>query len=386
MFQEQIAQIVDVQAVVNTIFKDQLHKKRQLSLAYAALGLLTSGSLNLHKMGQGMAKSRGVDKKHATKQIDRLLSNPGLNVWKMASQWIPYVVGTRTELMVALDWTSFANDSQQMLSLNVLTSKGCSTPLLWRTVEHHQLKSNRARYEDQMLSQLKANLPQGVHVTLVADRGFADKKFFTFIEQELGFNYIIRIRKNTTITDHNGVSQAACAWKTPTGKLKSLCEASLTRSQQPIERFVIVQDKKMKQPWCLVSNLKEIPSRVIVKHYAKRWKIEPYFRDVKDGRYGYGLRQTHLKNGARRDRLFFIVALCYTLLILLGQAGENIGFDALLKVNTVKARTHSLFRQGQFYLEFFLNFTPQKQQKLVESFGTLLLDHPFWLAFYDLNK
>jgi transposase len=97
--------------------------------------------------------------------------------------------------------------------------------------------------------------------------------------------------------------------------------------------------------------------REIVNLYSKRWKIEPYFRDLKDERYGWGLEQTHVKSCERRDRLMLILALSYTLLVILGEAGEKIGFDEKLKVNTVKTRTHSLFRQGQFYYEFFFRFT-----------------------------
>jgi len=98
------------------------------------------------------------------------------------------------------------------------------------------------------------------------------------------------------------------------------------------------------------------------------------------------LLQTHIKSEARRDRLFLIVALCYTLLILLGQAGELVGFDKYLKVNTVKRRTHSLFRQGQFYLDYFRHFKPEQQKILFESFSELLAQHDFWLAFFDVNK
>ena len=39
-----------------------------------------------------------------------------------------------------------------------------------------------------------------------------------------------------------------------------------------------------------------------------------------------------------------VLALSYLLLVVLGQAGEQIGFDKKLKVNTVKTRIHSLHR------------------------------------------
>ena len=125
MLGQKSPEIMNVQAIVGTIFGSDLHKKRQLSLSYAALCLFESESLFLHDIGLGMAEKRGVNKKHATKQIDRMLSNPGFDIWELSAQWVPYIIGNKTDLMVALDWTSFAGDAQQMLSLNVLTGKGC---------------------------------------------------------------------------------------------------------------------------------------------------------------------------------------------------------------------------------------------------------------------
>lgn len=378
--------LLDIQGIVSQIFGEDLHKKRQLSLAYAALGLLHSESLFVHEMGVGLASARGLNKKHTTKQIDRLLSNPGIDIWDLSASWVPYIIGQRTELMVALDWTSFADDSHVTICLNVLTSKGCSTPLLWQTVDSKSLKHNRARYEDQLLSRLKAVIPEHVKITVVADRGFADQKFFNFLENELKFNYIIRIKSNTFVTDSNGVSKKASEWLRTDGRIRRVMDGTITQSHYPVKQVICLQDRGMKAAWYLVTNLDGVSSRVIVKHYARRWKIEPYFRDIKDSRFGYGLRQTHIRLRERRDRLLLIVALCYTLLILLGQAGESIGFDKHLKVNTVKTRTHSLFRQGQYYYDYFRHFKQDEKRLLVESFGALLDMHDFWLTFIEDQK
>src|SRR5271166_2280465 len=113
--------LVNAEAIVNKLFADSLHKKRQQSLAYAAMGVLASDSLFLHEIGSALAKSRGTNKKHATKQIDRLLSNKGISIWDLAEKWVPYVIGMQNNLLLALDWTSFAGDKQWMLSLNILT-------------------------------------------------------------------------------------------------------------------------------------------------------------------------------------------------------------------------------------------------------------------------
>lgn len=379
-------QLVDIQTIVGEIFEDNLHKKRQLSLANAALGLLMSESLFIHEMGEGLALAKGNQKKHCTKQIDRLLSNASLSIWDLSQQWVPYIVGEQKNLMVALDWTCFADDEQWTLCLNILTSKGCSTPLLWQTVHYSQLKHNRARYEDQLLSRLKEVLPEGVKVTLVADRGFADKKFFAFLSEELGFYYIIRIKANTSVVNAKGESRKASEWLREDGHILCLKEAKITQALSCIKQFVALKDKGMKAAWYLVSNIPDIKPREIVNCYAKRWKIEPYFRDIKNGRFGYGLRSTHIKARERRDRLFLIVALCYVLLTVLGQAGEQIGFDRFLKVNTIKTRTHSLFRQGLFYYEFFYHFTPEEQHKLLASFNELLAQQNFWSYFFNNLK
>ncbi len=97
----------------------------------------------------------------------------------------------------------------------------------------------------------------------------------------------------------------------------------------------------MKAAWFLVSNT-DFKAREIVNNYSKRWKIELYFRDLNDSRFGWCLENTHIKSCERRDKLMLILALSYTLLSVLGEAGEKLGFDKL-KVNTVKTRTRSFF-------------------------------------------
>jgi hypothetical protein len=53
-------------------------------------------------------------------------------------------------------------------------------------------------------------------------------------------------------------------------------------------------------------------------------KLNRIFAILKSGRYGYALRETHIKSEERRDRLFLIIALCYTLLVLLGDVGVSV--------------------------------------------------------------
>ena len=366
---------------VNAIFGKTMHAKRVQSLANAALGLLHAEELILHKIGAGLAQAMGLNKKHTTKQVDRLLSNKKFDIWIESGVWAPYIVGVRAEIMVYMDWTDFDADGQSTIAVNMITDHGRATPILWKTVDKSSLKHNRARYEDQILSRLKDIIPSHVKVTVLADRGFADQQFFKFITS-LNFFYIIRTRGNIYVTDKNNVTQLGKAWLRADGRTKTLDQVGVTQDQHPVEKFVCTKQKGMKDAWYLVSNRTDLTGSMIVKFYGKRWTIEPYFRDIKNQRFGMGLSSTRISTPDRRDRLLFISAIAITLLTLLGAAGEGIGFDKKLKVNTVKTRTHSLLNQGIFYYKCFNGFKVDEQEKILTAFNELLAEQPIWMGLF----
>ena len=119
--------------------------------------------------------------------------------------------------------------------------------------------------------------------------------------------------------------------------------------------MVCVHAKGMKEPWCLAASDPEATAAVLVNHYAKRWTIEPSFRDTKDLRFGMGLSSTRIGEPTRRDRLLLVSAFAMALLTLLGATGESLGMDRQLKSNTSKTRSHSLFRQGCMLYELIPN-------------------------------
>lgn len=68
-----------------------------------AVGVLHAAALGIHAIGRGLAAAKGLNSKHATKQIDRLLSNGKVNIWRLFRSWVAFVVGPRTDLVVAMD-------------------------------------------------------------------------------------------------------------------------------------------------------------------------------------------------------------------------------------------------------------------------------------------
>jgi Transposase DDE domain len=365
-----------VHAFLSGLFDGDLHAKRVLSLANASLGVIRSGSLAVHAIGLGLAQARGLKTKHAVKQVDRLLSNEGIDIDAARRHWVPYVAGPRTNINVAMDWTDFDADGQATIMLSLLTRHGRATPLLWLTVDAATLKNHRNEYEYQVLVRLADALPSDLKVCIVADRGFGDQKLYRVLSEQLKFDYVIRFRGNIIVTARDGETRTAAAWVGPGGRAKVLRGAEVTADRYQVGTVLCVRDKDMKQAWCLATSRAEATGNDLKGLYGKRWGIECGFRDTKDLRFGMGMASIRVSTPARRDRLWLLNALAVALLTLLGAAGEALGYDRHLKSNTTKRRTHSLFRQGTMLYDLMPNMPEQQLVPLVERFAAMLADQP----------
>ena len=372
------------QEFLDRLFGDDLHAKRVHSLANATLGVMTSASLAVCTIGHGLALARGGLSKHAIKQVDRLLSNPGINVQELFMNWVPYMVGSRKTVEIAMDWTEFDSDNQTTIMLSLLTSHGRATPLIWLTVDKDTLKHNRNKYEYQILVWLAEALPADVKVLLVADRGFGDHKLYRALTEELKFDYLIRFRGNIKVTAGDGETRAAIDWVGKGGRMRILRGAAVTAEDYRVGAVVCVQAKDMKEPWCLATSLTDEKARVLLKKYAKRWSIECSFRDSKDPHFGMGMGQIRISSPERRDRLWLLNALAVALLTLLGAAGEALGFDKHLKASTTKRRVHSLFRQGCLHYQLMPTMQEARLRSLMEKFAQLMLEQPLFANIYGL--
>lgn len=376
MVRQQPLSYVQVHRSLVGLFDGDMHAKRIASLANATLGVVKTGSLAVSTIGHGLALARGLTTKHAIKQVDRLLSNEGIDIDAALRHWVRYVVGPRTSINVAMDWTEFDADGQATLMLSLLTAHGRATPLLWLTVDTATLKNHRNEYEYQVLVRLADALPADIKVCIVADRGFGDQKLYQVLSEELKFDYVIRFRGNIQVTAADGEMRTAAAWVGTGGHARVLRDALVTAECYQVGSVLCVQDKAMKQAWCLAASSTDQTAKALISLYGKRWSIECGFRDTKDLRFGMGMASIHLSTPARRDRLWLLNAFAIMLLTLLGAAGEALGYDRYLKSNTAKRRTHSLFRQGCMLYDLIPNMPDLRLLPLVERFAAMLAELP----------
>jgi hypothetical protein len=366
--------LAHIREFAGVLFDEDLHAKRVESLANGVAGVLNAAMLTIHAIGQAYAAMAHIEARSGVKQLDRLLSNVGVDLAALFPAWIRFVVGVRTELIVALDWTEFDDDDHVTLCAYAVTRHGRATPLIWRTYKKSDLEGHRTQWEHDLVEQLHRGMSRNVAIILLADRGFGDQKLYELLSF-LGWDYVIRFRGGILVQNADGEVRPANEWVRPGGRAFMVRGAKVTADKASVPAVVLVHARDMKEPWCLATSLSSRTASEIVKLYGRRFTIEETFRDTKDIRFGLGLKATHIGRTDRRDRLLFLFAIAHALLTLLGAASEASGLDLTLKVSTVKHRTHSLYWQGTFWYRQLAFMRDDWFERLITAFDEIVRDH-----------
>jgi hypothetical protein len=357
----------------NIFIEEDLHAKRLESLARYSIGTMEAPRAGIRAIGAAYAKVAHIQMRHGVKQADRFLSNPGIDVEALTPAWARFVIGSRKEIIVALDWTDFDLDDHSVLCAYVVTTHGRATPLCWKTHTKSELTDGaRTEAEHALIERLSRAIPEDVSVTLLADRGFGDQVLYQVLDL-LGWHYVIRFRGIIAV-EHGGTTKPAAKWLPESGRATKLRAPRVTNKKTQVGAVVVVKASGMKDIWCLATNHGEQSASAIVKLYGRRFTIEETFRDQKDLRFGMGLREVRIKNELRRDRLLMLLAIAQALLTLLGAASERSQLDKYLKVNTVKHRTMSLFNQGSYWYGCLPDMRQDWFDRLMPAFAEVLAE------------
>jgi len=227
----------------------------------------------------------------------------------------------RKPLLVALDWTDI-RDFHTLMAAAVM--KGRAIPLLWATYPKWKLFRSQNSFEEGLLRLLRTMIPPHVPVTLLADRGFGRTELGRLC-QSLDFHYVIRITPDVWVRADRYRGKLL-DYPVKKGICRMLRHVEY-RKQNPLVQNVIVRWKRglpsrRDECWFLMTDLDQSPLR-LSELYGKRMTVEELFRDDKNRRNGFALRNTQIQRADRIDRLLLILALAYILLVGIGLRAQQ---------------------------------------------------------------
>lgn len=313
----------DAIAWVLTVCADSLRLSQAKTLAILVASAMRVERISLANIGRSMLGTV----KHQIKRCWRFCANDRIETADAMRGVLKRVLKKRKKkLIISFDWTDIKGFQTLMASA---VFKGRSTPICWASCKKHVYDGHRSRnaFEESLLLVLRSMIPQEVKVILLADRGFGRTELARFCQRH-GFSYVIRIQPNVHVRSASF-----------TGKLldypvhKGICKllkSVLYRSKEnPVTQNIVIRwvrnlPAKRDECWFLMTDLSAGPAQ-ISKLYGQRMTIEELFRDQKNKRNGWSLRDTKITRPERLDRLLLILAIAYLLLCGIGLIARQRG-------------------------------------------------------------
>lgn len=297
-----------------------LRKSQTKTLADLVSAALCVGRVSLSELGRLLAEEADGAAKHAIKRVWRFTSNDRVHISDGMQGPLRWLLRSRrwrdVPLLVTFDWTE-VRDFHTLMAAAVIRGRG--VPLLWASYEEWHFHKSQNNLEEGLLRLLKSLLPEGIQVILLADRGFGRTELARTCQQ-LGLHYVIRIKPDVHVKcgKHTGNLSDL---KVKRG-VKLLLRDVEFRKHDPVTQHVAVCWKKelpkdRDECWFLMTDLPyKVPK--LTDLYGRRMTIEEFFRDKKNRRHGWALRNTQLTRPERLDRLLLVLALAYWLLVGIG--------------------------------------------------------------------
>jgi len=296
-------------------------RKSQIKTLAEIVGVaLQVSRVSLSELGRLLAAEAEGQAKHSIKRVWRFTSNDRVHVSDAMQGPLRWLLRCRswrqTPLVVACDWTQIRNFHTLMAAAVI---RGRSVPLLWASYEEWKFHKSQNNLEEGLLRLLKSLLPEGLQVILLADRGFGRTELARTCQQ-LGLHYVIRIKPDVHVKCPRYTGNL-CDLKVKRGTRLLLRDVEF-RKHHPVTQHVAVCWKKGLQKdrdecWFLMTDLAYKVPR-LTDLYGRRMTIEEFFRDQKNRRAGWALRNTQLTRAERLDRLLLVLALAYWLLVGIG--------------------------------------------------------------------
>lgn len=301
---------------VLSVCAHDLRRSQARTLSYLVVGAMLAARVSLAAIGRGMPGR--ADVKHKIKRVDRFLGNERIESSSAMGGLVRHLLhrhrrGFRNKpLVVSVDWVTVRSFHTLMAAM---VFKGRAVPLVWGSYADKVQGKSQNALEEGLLTLMRQMIPAHVKVIVLADRGFGRAELARFC-QSIGLDYVIRICTKVWI-QVAGFRGQLKDYPVNKGDCRLLRSVEYRRFRPVVQNLVVRWLGGVDEPWYLMTSLDKKPAK-ISQLYARRFDIEELFRDAKDKRHGWALRDTQVGRPERFDRLLLILAIAYLLMCGLG--------------------------------------------------------------------
>lgn len=260
--------------------------------------------------------------------------------------WTRSVVGMLKQRQVVL----VVDETKLKAALGVMVVgvvyEGRCIPLAWqvyRANSHAEYpREGQARMIIRLLEQVKAGMPKGVRVRVLADRGIGTSPLLMRGVMGLGWTFLFRVIKQSKLVLPDGTAVCFYDQVTAPGQTYGASGMVFKRSGHIPAHVRVLWGEQAQDRWALVTNDPHLTGW----EYAQRMWIEQAFRDLKS--HGWQVEHVSSHPPQRMARLWIFLVVAYAWMLFLGAAivATFGGTPLKRRPDGTFVRRWSLFREG----------------------------------------
>jgi Transposase DDE domain len=263
------------------------------------------------------------------------------------SQWVTAAVGLK-HLTLVVDETKL-QDRLGIMVVGLAWENRC-LPLAWQTYP----ANSKMGYPPEgqvglirgLLQTVKAGLPAGVEVLVLADRGIGTSPDLCRAVAALGWHYLFRVTCQTKIVTTAGA--LTIAQQVQPGEIWAAQGLVFKQRGRIPAQARALWAAGYAEPWALVTHAERLSGA----EYARRNWQEQSFRDLKSG--GWHWQASRVRQAEHLARLLVLWVIAYTWTVALGSQAVAQGRAQPLpkRADGQPRRWWSLFKEGlRFFVE-----------------------------------
>jgi hypothetical protein len=169
--------------------------------------------------------------------------------------------------------------------------------------------------ETQHFEDLRQLLPDGIEYVVLADRAYGHSRVSRQLER-IGFKFVIRCKAGTMV-QRSGGWHPMDRISFRSAVIQDFGFLNFSKSEPTRLRVVRTWDRAHKESLHMITNL-DAPACTIIKLYSHRFRIEGFFRDAKDPRYGFQLGAKFIEDFDVLEGLLVLFTCAYLVFELAG--------------------------------------------------------------------